>query len=78
MSAFYLPATTRRLPCDRTSEPILKEPILYPILPLYPHISRDSEMERREGIMGTHAELITTSPLYARLAKLQFTAQAAE
>ncbi|MCA3562051.1 MAG: ATP-binding cassette domain-containing protein [Aestuariivirga sp.] len=27
---------------------------------------------------GTHAELITTSPLYARLAKLQFTAQAAE
>ena len=27
---------------------------------------------------GTHAELINTSPLYARLAKLQFTAQAAE
>ncbi|WP_374330560.1 ABC transporter transmembrane domain-containing protein [Aestuariivirga sp.] len=27
---------------------------------------------------GTHAELIATSPLYARLAKLQFTAQAAE
>jgi len=27
---------------------------------------------------GTHAELITTSPLYGRLAKLQFTAQAAE
>ena len=27
---------------------------------------------------GTHAELINTSPLYARLAKLQFTAQVAE
>ena len=27
---------------------------------------------------GTHTELIATSPLYARLAKLQFTAQAAE
>ena len=27
---------------------------------------------------GTHAELINTSPLYGRLAKLQFTAQAAE
>jgi ATP-binding cassette, subfamily B, bacterial len=27
---------------------------------------------------GTHAELLHTSPLYARLAKLQFTAQAAE
>ena len=27
---------------------------------------------------GTHAELMNTSPLYARLAKLQFTAQAAE
>ncbi len=27
---------------------------------------------------GTHAELINTSPLYARLAKLQFTAQAAK
>ena len=27
---------------------------------------------------GTHAELINSSPLYARLAKLQFTAQAAE
>ena len=27
---------------------------------------------------GTHAELLNTSPLYARLAKLQFTAQAAE
>ena len=27
---------------------------------------------------GTHAELIDTSPLYASLAKLQFTAQAAE
>ncbi len=27
---------------------------------------------------GTHSELIATSPLYARLAKLQFTAQAAE
>jgi len=27
---------------------------------------------------GTHAELLTSSPLYARLAKLQFTAQAAE
>ena len=27
---------------------------------------------------GTHAELINTSPLYARLAELQFTAQAAE
>ena len=27
---------------------------------------------------GTHAELINTSPLYARLAKLQFTTQVAE